>query len=417
MSRALQTDIAIMGGGASGLVAAIAAARACRSTQYAHAGSAAFSRLCPRSANAASQDSSAGAAVVILEKLPRVGKKLLATGNGRCNLGNLSQDPAHFHGSVDTTPVLGQFPGEEAFFRSLGVVVRPDEAGRLYPASGQAASVLDALRLQCAQLGVQEVCGFTVTDISPQDGGFLIRSATGETVTARRVILATGGAAGPQYGTSGEGFRLAETLGHKVTATHPALAPIAVEPHSVRALKGLRVQARVTALKDGQPIASEEGQVQFADGALSGICVFNLAALQPDALSLDLLPWCEDAAGLLAEIFEQRAGLQPEDLLTGLFPKRVGQALLKLCPDKAGLAALVKDWRFAVRPATNWEAAQVTAGGVTGLGANLESRTVPGLYFAGEIVDVHGDTGGFNLRWAWASGLMAGTEAARGLGL
>jgi predicted Rossmann fold flavoprotein len=395
-----KNDIAIIGGGASGLAAAIAAARV-------------------------------GAAVVILEKLSRVGKKLLATGNGRCNLGNLSQDPARYHGSVDTGPVFAQFPGEAALFRSLGLWLRPDEAGRLYPASGQATSVLDALRLSCDGLGVETRCDFAVQDIQAADGGFLLKSKNGDTVRARRVILAAGGSAGPQYGTDGAGFRLAERLGHAVTALYPALGPIPVSPQSVRALKGQRVEARVTAWRDGRSdiAPAEEGQVQFGEGALSGICVFNLAGYRPDALTLDLLPWCEGAAGLLAELAACRADMALEDFLTGILPMRVGQALLRACTDlpltapasaldaraRAALTALLKGWRFPTLPSANWEAAQVTAGGVRGIAPTLESPLVPGLYFAGEILDVHGDTGGFNLRWAWASGSAAGTAAARGL--
>ncbi|MCL2569238.1 MAG: aminoacetone oxidase family FAD-binding enzyme [Oscillospiraceae bacterium] len=400
MSKLQHTDIAIIGGGASGLVAALSAARL-------------------------------GAAVAVLEKLPRVGKKLLATGNGRCNLGNLSADLGAYHGSVDVSSVLARFPGEEAFFAELGLVVRPDEAGRLYPASGQATSVLDALRLQCAALGVREVCDFAVREIRPEDGGFLIRSSSGDTVRARRVVLACGGMAGPQYGTSGEGLQLAEALGHSVTVVYPALGPVAVEPKAVRALKGLRVQAKVTAVLNGRPDAAptEEGQVQFGDGVLSGICVFNLAGYRPEALSLDLVPWCADAVGLLREIASRRAEFLLEDFLTGLVPKRVGQVLLQAVTEKplstsvsalsekelTALAGLMKDWRFAVVPRVDWEAAQVTAGGVTGVGATLESPIVPGLFFAGEVLDVHGDTGGVNLRWAWASGVVAGCGAAGSL--
>jgi len=395
-----QFDIAIIGGGASGLAAAITAARL-------------------------------GAAVVILEKLARVGKKILATGNGRCNLGNLSQELDAYWGSVELSPVLKAFPGESDFFRSLGVWVRPDEAGRLYPASFQAASVLDALRLECTRLGVAEICDFPVREITQSKDGFVLTSDTGQSAAARRVILAAGGAAGAQFGTSGDGVRLARELGHQVTDCYPALAPIPVEARRVRGLKGIRVQAEVTALRDGQIVDREAGQVQFADDALTGICVFNLAHLRPDILALDLLPWCKDAQGLLAEILNHRAGAALEDVLTGLFPKRIGQVLIKACTDQpltapasvlktaeiTALAKLMKEWQFPARPADNWDMAQVTAGGVTGVLSTLESPLLPGLYFAGEVLDVHGDCGGFNLRWAWASGWTAGECAARGLGL
>ena len=395
-----QFDIAIIGGGASGLAAAIAAARF-------------------------------GAAVAILEKLPRVGKKILATGNGRCNLGNLSRDLDTYGGSVEIAPVFAQFPGEADFFRSLGVWVRPDEVGRLYPASYQAASVLDALRLECTRLGVVEICDFAVREIKQSAGRFILISSADQSVTAQRVILAAGGAAGAQFGTSGDGARLARDLGHQVTDCYPALAPIPVEAQGVRGLKGIRVQAEVTALRDGQIVGREAGQVQFADGALTGICVFNLAHLRPDILILDLLPWCEDVQGLLAEIINHRAEAALEDLLTGLFPKRIGQVLIKVCTDQpltapvsvlkkgeiTALGELMKDWRFPACPADNWDTAQVTAGGVTEVLPTLESSTIPGLFFAGEVLDVHGDCGGFNLRWAWASGSVAGEHAARGLGL
>ena len=398
--REFQTDIAIIGGGASGLAAALAAARC-------------------------------GAAVLLLEKLPRVGKKILATGNGRCNLGNLSADMAHYGGSVGVASVLEQFAGEESFFRSLGLWVRADEEGRLYPQSNQATAVLDALRLTCVKLGVEEVCNFCVDEITPVPGGFVLRSTSGKTVHARRVILATGGLAGSQYGSAGEGLKLAQDLGHQVSACHPALTPVPVDQKLVRPLKGLRVHARVTALRDGKILRTETGQVQFSEGTLSGICVFNLSAYCPDMLELDLLPDCDDVPALLAEICSARADFALEDMLTGLLPKRIGQVLLKACTDLpqtaqasaltpadlTKLARFLKAWQFPAGFPDNWEVAQVTAGGVTEVSPDLESTVLPGLYFAGEILDVHGDCGGFNLRFAWASGLRAGEAAARGLGV
>lgn len=389
-------DIAVVGGGASGLAAAIAAARA-------------------------------GALVVVLEKLPRVGKKLLATGNGRCNLGNESQAPGAYHGSMETAAVFGRFQGEAAFFRTLGLYVRPDEEGRLYPVTGQAASVLDALRLMCRQLGVREVCDFPVCRVTPSGGCYQIESKAGITYRAHSVILATGGSAAPRFGTGGDGFDLARALGHAVTPLSPALAPIGVHPKAVGALKGLRVVANVTALQNGRVVRSEQGQVQFTERALSGICVFNLAAYRPDTLSLDLLPWCGDAGALLTEIFKTRENAPLEDFLTGLLPKRIGQALLKSVTDMpmtapasalsakafSALAALLKDWQFDTVLETDWDSAQVTAGGVTGIGPTLESPILPGLFFAGELLDVHGDSGGYNLRWAWASGTLAGEMAGR----
>ena len=397
----IETHIAIVGGGASGLAAAFAAART-------------------------------GAKVAILEKLPRVGKKILATGNGRCNLGNAFGGLSRYHGTVDVSALSSALFREAEFFQSMGLWLSPpDKEGRLYPHSEQASAVLDALRMACKTHGVQEVTAFHVQDIERLSEGFLVKAKTGARITAKGVILATGGLAGPKFGSTGDGHALARKLGHSVTDCYPALAPIPVEAKLVRPLKGLRVLAEVTAYQTGKQVGKTRGQVQFTDVALSGICVFDLAAYRPDTLALNLLPWCEDPFALVLQIAALRHDAPLEDMLTGLFPKRIGQMLIKDCTDLSlsspvsalgrgnleDLARLMTDWRFPAFPAQNWDTAQATAGGVTGIKATLESPRIPGLYFAGEILDVHGDCGGYNLAWAWASGTVAGENAARGLGL
>ena len=399
--RGIQADIAIVGGGASGLAAAVTAARL-------------------------------GAKVALLEKLPRVGKKILATGNGRCNLGNISQDLSRYHGTVNVSALSSALFREAEFFRAMGLwLTPPDKEGRLYPHSEQASSVVDALRMACKAHGVQELTDFHVQDIERSSEAFLIEAKAGERVTAKRLILATGGLAGPKFGSTGDGHVLARKLGHTVTDCYPALAPIPVEAKRIRPLKGLRISAEVTAYQKGKQVGKTSGQVQFTDTALSGICVFDLAACRPDSLALSLLPWCENPLELVLQIANLRHDVPLEDMLTGLFPKRIGQMLIKDCTDRAlsspvsalgrgnleDLARLMTDWRFPAFPAQNWDTAQVTAGGVTGVKASLESPHIPGLYFAGEILDIHGDCGGYNLAWAWASGRVAGEHAVRGLGL
>lgn len=402
----MTTDIAVIGGGAAGLTAADTAA-------------------------------STGARVLVLERLARVGKKLLVTGNGRCNLGNRSTTPDHWHGNApQRTEILARFGDCEDFFAARGLYCQSDEAGRLYPMSNMAASVLDALRFSVAQHGVTLRCDSRVTALSRERGGFLLQTEDGAVIHAARVIFAAGGSAAPSCGTDGSAFALLQRLGHTVTPLVPSLAPVRTDTKAVAPLKGIRVQAAATALLRGKPLKTEVGEVQFTDGALSGICLFHLsrfAAQKGDLrISLRLLPsWNDETIRKrLTAIAKQRSMLPAEELLTGLLPKRVGTVLLKGCGIALGaptgqiargqleqLAHLLSDWQFPVTGVSPFSAAQVTAGGVPGteLSPTLESRVAPGLFLAGECVDVDGDCGGFNLMWAWASGQCAGQAAAQSL--
>ncbi|MGI5970269.1 MAG: aminoacetone oxidase family FAD-binding enzyme [Oscillospiraceae bacterium] len=376
-------DIGIIGGGAAGLCAAIHAARL-------------------------------GAGVTILERLPRVGKKLLVTGSGRCNLGNLDPEP-RLNGSVSQAGNIVAGFDTVGFFRSVGLYCRPDNEGRLYPMSNQASSVLDALRQECNRLGVREECSFCVSEIEVGCEEFILRSEGGKSASCRRLIIAAGGRAAPAYGTDGLGLRLAESLGHSSTYLLPSLCPLPSGHRFLKMLAGQRVRAAVTALKNSIPVAFSKGEVQFTKDSLSGICVFDLARFSPDIISLDLLPeQSKDVTSLLKILFDIR-GLS-EDALGGLFPKRVSAALMRESGgDVFKLARLIKDWRFSVTEPSSWDKAQVTAGGIPGseVTENLESKLIHGLYFCGEVLDADGPCGGYNLRWAWASGAVAGGKAAQ----
>ncbi len=396
----ISTQLAVIGGGASGLAAALTAARN-------------------------------GCSVLVLERLPRIGKKLLLTGNGRCNLSNTELAPARYHGSLpQAAAILSRFQAE-AWFRGMGLYTTVDSSGRMYPRSNTAASVLDALRFACMQAGVTIRCDAQVTALRQEAKRFLLRTQTAE-ITASKVIFAAGGYAAPACGTDGTAMQLLRQLGHTIRTPRPALCPIPTDPQTVRSLKGIRVHATVTALQQQTVLGTETGEVQFADGALSGICIFNLARYAAQygnqcTLRLSLCPDCD--AAMLGEIFAVRAALPLEELLTGLLPKRVGQALLKSCTtlplttpaeampqtERALLLTRLHAWDFPVTGAAKWQAAQVTAGGIPGteLTDELESRRCNGLYLVGEAVDVDGDCGGYNLAWAWASGICAGTAAAR----
>ena len=404
----MKRRIAVIGGGASGLAAALTAARA-------------------------------GAEVQILERLPRVGKKLLLTGNGRCNLSHDPLDASHYHGTVpQAAQILAQFDAD-AFFRSIGLLTRTDAEGRQYPYSMTAASVLDALRLTAAQCGVQTQCGCMVRQLCPSENGWRIVCETEggrHSVSAEAVIAASGGSAAPSCGTDGSLLQELERLGHRIVRPLPALCPVPVQSPVLRQLKGLRVRAAVSAVKDGKTLKTESGEVQFAENALSGICVFNLSRLaavhgRALTLSLDLLPEYgqEAAEALLSELASQRAGMQAADLLTGLLPKRIGEVLLRLCGISPAdgcaaacsgldvirrLAALCKAWQFPVAGIASFSQAQVTAGGVSGQSVTrtLASKAQKALWFCGEVLDIDGDCGGYNLAWAWSSGVLAGACSA-----
>ena len=404
----MKRRVAVIGGGASGLAAAVSAARA-------------------------------GAEVQILERLPRVGKKLLLTGNGRCNLSHTPLSFSHYHGTVpQAAQILAQFDTAD-FFRSLGLLTRTDAEGWQYPYSMTAASVLDALRLTAEQLGVQTVCGCFVRQLVPSGNGWSIgcETAEGKTAfTADAVIAAAGGSAAPACGTDGSLLPLLGQLGHRIVKPLPALCPVPVMSPVLRQLKGLRVRAAVSAIRGGSVLKSESGEVQFTEQALSGICVFNLSRLaavygRDLKLSLNLLPdfSSETLCALLRDLAVQRGSLPAADLLTGLLSKRVGEVLLKSCGISpaartgeafsseaavTALAARCQDWQFPVSGCASFSQAQVTAGGVSGQSVTrtLASKAQKNLWLCGELLDIDGDCGGYNLAWAWSSGVLAGAEAA-----
>ena len=408
----MRPTVAIVGGGAAGLFAAVTAAKE-------------------------------GARVTVLEKGDRVGRKLLATGNGRCNLTNLEASAADYHTDCPDAVrrVLSQLPPGRTVerFEQMGLLCRQEEEGRVYPYCAQAAAVLDRLRFACARLGVETVEGFGVKALKKEKGRFLLSDQTGRPFRADRVIVAAGGAAAPPLGGTADGCRLLEGMGHTIAPLTPALVPVKTAALKVRPLKGVRVKAAVCLLTDGKPTAWERGEVQFTEQGLSGIAVMQLSgSIAADTkgrhtylLSLDLMPefTCKEIAGLLKRRLSS-AGQEPlSDFMTGLLPKRVGQAVAKECcgplSQTAGslpaevwdrLAGTLKDWRFEVTGTLSWQQAQVTAGGAR-LGEfnpdTLESKKTPGLWAAGEVLHVNGPCGGYNLQWAWASGFVAGREAAR----
>lgn len=419
-------DIVVIGGGPAGMAAAIAAAREL-------------------------QKSGQKGRVLLLEQGPRVGKKLLSTGNGRCNLTNRSISAKNYHGSgaVAAGRLAQRFDARyiENFFASLGLMCRTESEGRVYPYCGQASAVLDALRLELDRLGVECRTGCRVSGLQTKRGGFFVTTSE-PPLFCRRLIVAAGGRAAPSSGSDGSLFPLLKKLGHSCTPLFPALGPVKTDPNLTRPLKGLRCVGQVSFIAGKRAVRWESGEIQFGDQGLSGICLFQLSRLAGEfitqktaggapcpqaAVSLDLAP--EYTSMQLTAVLQRQARIRGAlpcgELFTGFLAKRIGQTLCKLAGlpltrpcqqlaegDIVRLAGLVKDWRFPITGVCSFDNAQVTAGGLPAAEfcfETLASRRVPHLYAAGEVLDVDGDCGGYNLHWAWISGLLAGQSAAQSL--
>ena len=396
--------IGIIGGGASGMVAALAA-----------------------SENPHVQ-------VIVLERQARVGKKLLATGNGRCNLTNLHALEGGYHGEDCSfaTPALNKLTPEATleWFRSLGLFTVAEPSGRVYPYSDQANSVVDVLRLAMEKENITLHTGYEVQKIRQQNSGFLIN----EDVYCDKLIIACGGLAGTKLGGSMAGYNLLAKFGHKSTKLRPNLVQIKCDWHGSAALKGVRANCHVQILKDGTRFNESTGELQFTEMGLSGPVIFEISrdvCYGPGEWTavLDLLP-DYNADALLVELKRRRnTDLTAEELLTGVLHNRLGRVLTKSVGipgncfikdlsdgEMIDLCKAVKNLEIRLTEPLGMDAAQVTAGGVFTRDFNpqtMESKLVPGLYACGEVLDIDGDCGGYNLQWAWSSGRLAGLSAGK----
>ena len=396
-------QVIIIGGGASGLMAAITAARN-------------------------------GRQVTLLERQARVGRKLLATGNGRCNLTNQNMGLPYYHGQAPdfARPALEALDLDATldFFHSLGLLTTAEDNGRVYPYSDQAGSVLDVLRFAADAAGVMTRAGFEVTGLKKTKRGFTVLSAE-EILPADRVIVCCGGMAGGKLGGTRSGYELLQSLGHSVTKLYPALVQIKTDNTFVKALKGVRANADLRLCRNRDAVAASRGEVQFTDFGVSGPAVFELsraAATEkgPLTLHIDLLPQLSTPE--IEELLRRRLSSMPEltteNLLAGVLHNRLGRTVLRyagygltdpvasLSPaDLWKIAGAAKDFALPVVSVLGFDGAQVTAGGIRTAEFDpktLQSRLVPGLYAAGEVLDIDGDCGGYNLQWAWSSGYLAG---------
>ncbi len=372
--------------------------------------------------------------VVLLERQQRVGRKLLATGNGRCNLTNIGATAANYHGEQPAfvRPALRQLPPTEtlALFRSFGLLTVTEPSGRVYPLSDSASSVLDVLRFQLMQRGVELRCAAPAREIRREKGGFSIRTDE-ETLFADKLIVACGGAAGKKLGGVTDGYELLAPLGHKRTKLYPSLVQLVTEPDYPRALKGVRADASLRLLRWKSCLGEAQGEVQFTERGVSGPASFELSRAVSTGgeglvLELDFLRDYTETQlrALLIQRRESLPDLEAAELLTGLVHNRLGKMILRysgvdtkktvgMMTDQELSHAVdaCKNFRLLLRGTEGFDNAQVTAGGLRTADFDpetMQSRLVPGLYVCGELLDIDGDCGGYNLQWAWASGRLAG---------
>lgn len=405
----MKKQVIIVGGGASGMAAAISASRM-------------------------------GAQVTILEHRDRVGKKLLSTGNGRCNLSNLFLTEDCYRSSQKEFPmkVLGRFGLQDTlmFFESIGLVTK-SKNGYLYPNSEQASSVLDLLRLELTKQNICVVTNCRIAKISRKSGqGFVVKTDQGN-FEGHALILAAGSKAAPQTGSDGSGYQMAKEFGHLVISPLPALVQLRCQEKYFKQLAGVRCEAKITLFSSGKKLAEDQGEVQLTDYGLSGIPTFQVSRFAAVELSkkkevkavLDFWPSKsrEETKEFLIQRAKKMGHLLCGDFLTGILHKKLAAVLMKLSDIPAEQKASqvkqhawmellhhIKAFETTVTGTNSYEQAQVCCGGVDTreiCPETMESRLVPGLYFAGELLDVDGICGGYNLQWAWSTGCLAGNSA------
>jgi predicted Rossmann fold flavoprotein len=398
-------NVIIVGGGASGLVAAVFAAG--RKEK-----------------------------VTVLEHKDKIGKKILATGNGKCNYTNLFQGPEMYRGNDSSfaMKVLPLFDVNQTidFFKDLGIYPK-EKNGYVYPNSEQASSVVEVLKLELNRLKVKICCEVNVEGIKKEECGFRVITNKGE-YTADTVILSAGGCAAGNLGSDGSGYGLAKKLGHRIMKPLPALVQLKSDAKYFKTLAGVRTKAFIKLFIDETYEAQEQGELLLAAYGLSGIPIMQLSSYASRALDqkkkvhllIDFLPGVtkEELFGMLCQRVKRNAAVTIEEALIGLFNnklafvgiKQAGIDPLELCAsvdkDKLyRLAVKFKEWKVVITEPGAFDQAQVSAGGIDTAEINdrtLESKLVKGLYFTGEIIDIDGTCGGYNLQWAWSTGAVAG---------
>lgn len=407
----MKENIIIVGGGAAGMIAAIAARRN-------------------------------GSEVTILERNDRVGKKILATGNGRCNYTNINLSTINYHGknSKFTYSALGSFNVDMTieFFERLGITPFIEENGKVFPMSLQSSSVLDVLRLEIENLGIKIKLEASVKSIK-KDKYFTLELENGEKIRGSKVILATGGKAMPASGSDGSGYNLVKELGHTIVETFPGLVQLKLEGNSFRNLKGIKFPGKVILYSGNKFLLEDFGDILFTDYGISGPPILQISRTALEYLNnkkeakLNISIIHSQSKEKLFDYLDKRfiymKNRTIEESLIGLINKRLIPTILKevgIKKDKKvfgiskkeikDISKILTDWEFKIIGSKGWKDAQVTAGGVSTDeidSKTMESKKCKGLYIVGELLDIDGDCGGFNLQWAWSSGYIAGISASK----
>ncbi|MBE5960366.1 MAG: NAD(P)/FAD-dependent oxidoreductase [Lachnospiraceae bacterium] len=401
-------DVLVAGGGASGMVAAIFAARK-------------------------------GKRVAIIEHKDKIGKKILATGNGKCNYTNLVQEPSCYRGTnpAFAMEVLKQFDTEETlrFFKELGVYPKIKN-GYVYPFSEQAASVVDVLVMELRRLGVAVFYLEHIESVKKNKSGNFVITTSENKYEGRNVILATGGCAAKVQGSDGSGYALAKSFGHTIIPQVPALVQLKAEGCDFKTLAGVRVDGKAGIYVEGRKVTEEKGEFLFANYGISGIPVFQMSRYAGEAvmkkkkteLILDLYPDLSEneLMDMMKERFEFGKHKTVEEVFTGFMNKKLAYVVIKEARIKPelmsskirideikGLVHLIKNLKMRITGTNTFDNAQVSAGGVATdeiSAASLESKKQKGLYIVGELLDIDGTCGGYNLQWAWSTGAVAGSS-------
>lgn len=412
--------VIVVGGGASGLTAAIFAARN-------------------------------GNRVTILEHKDRVGKKILMTGNGKCNLTNMSSFCGKYYSSDKESlqkiyDTLVRFGADDTrtFFAGMGLYTKEKKDGGVYPVSEQASAVLDVLRGECERLGVRIITGCEACGIFPQKRGGSVSAVSWEDNGKKRqtafpydrLILAAGGKAAPGSGSDGSGYRLARELGHNVIKPLPALVQLRCEGSFFKSVSGVRAQAGITLYINGKASAFDEGELQLTDYGISGIPVFQFSRMAARALDqgkkceagIDFLTYVENQELFLKQnVDDERYGYKTvEGFLSGMVHKKIASMICKknktgagMTVSEAGKKAVRRcisdlyDFRVKIVGTNPFENAQVCSGGVPicEVDDRFASKLCRDVYVVGELLDCDGICGGYNLQWAWATGAIAGANA------
>ena len=373
--------------------------------------------------------------VLLFERQARVGRKLQATGNGRCNLTNIHTSVSCYHGDAPefVKSALNRFGAEEtlSWFKKMGLYTVTEESGRVYPYSDQANSVVDVLRFALNRDNITLHSGFEVAKVRKMDQGFQV-DGNGETYFCDKLIIACGGLAGTKLGGSMSGYQLLRSFGHRSTKLRPALVQLKSSWNACASLKGVRANCRASVYHNGELYSQSQGELQFTEYGLSGPVVFEISrdvcqGKGQWTCRLDLLPDMDHATLLAMLQNRQFTNLSTEELFTGILHNRLGRIVAQCADIRNGISIadlheedlkravfMAKDLEIDLTEPMGMEHAQVTAGGISTDEFNpdtMESLKIPGLYACGEVLDIDGDCGGFNLQWAWSSGRLAGKSA------